>query len=122
MAENDEVFRNGMRADVTMMLEGLAWASHMAREHQRMQEEVLKRHDLVAADRDWMIQALDKVGAMTPGVKNVVNHNSYSKNTEANTVFMQNIHNQAVHIMEAHKDQLRSSCCSTAPTRMWPCI
>ena len=47
---NDEVIRNGMQADVAIMLNGVAQAHRQAMERQRMQQEVAQRHlDMAAA-------------------------------------------------------------------------
>ena len=106
MQANDEVIRNGMRADVAIMLDGLARAQHQAMERERMQQEVMQRHlDLAAAHRDRMISALDRLGAVTPGVGQQITHGPGVTNqvvnmqdNEMNFALLQQIHQQTLHM------------------------
>ena len=57
--QNYEIVRNGMRADVAVMLDGLRRAQHAALERERMQQAVAQRHlDLAEADRRRMMDAV----------------------------------------------------------------
>ena len=99
-----------MRADVAIMLDGMARAQHQAMERERVQQEVMQRHlDTAAADRERMISALHRIGAARPQVNVNMQNNEMNvdmQHNETNITFLQQIHQQTMHMAEAHMEAL----------------
>ena len=106
-AANDEVIRNGVRADVSVMIYSLRRGQHELHERDRMMQAVQERHlDIQAEDRRVMMGLMDRIarGLEEPRDRGAVRAQMQQRqNNEVNLTYMQHMHDQTMHMVQSNQ-------------------